>query len=477
VLSQIVTTPRRVVPFQARPAAPAVSAPPDGVSLSFQPLDAPGKLAVAALDKAPSPAQTHDVCEQLRSQLKAWPSLWATVAMAPDGAGNTTLLVASRDDAISQSSPEGVYGLIARLCSTPAMRTAATAAHASYAPASAVPDEASIVSLRLPGSQTPATLAAALQNSGQPNQKDQLQRFIADLPQGTRVAVPLGGPSGAGKTTLTDDLRKLAAPRKVVVLTGDMYFRDVDDPDYPMTDDGTYYFDSPKAMHMDEMAGDIAKLIKTGHADIPQYDFAGTRPGGWHRPVNGVTGVRLDTKTPVDLGPDDILVIDSLHATNPTVIGLLDKLDLPHRSLYLDSQRSEDRLLRRIVRDFEQREGSAERTLAFWDKTTFPGEVFFVRPTLTELDPAQDLYYVTKFPTDLGLSREQINHKVDVLGQYGLPPTYPAFATADENMPAFAKSEKARLEAIVASTTATDAQRAAAQRNLERMRQAPHPTP
>ncbi|NDD28985.1 MAG: hypothetical protein EB084_12040 [Proteobacteria bacterium] len=419
-------------------------------------------------------AARQGIAQQLAARLGAWPSLHAVVAVAPDGKGDTDLLVASAPAEAAQSAPGGVYAIISALASSPAIKQAASAHLGEAHPV--VPlaefENATVYALHLPGEHDAASLQAAIAEGRQPNQREMLGGFLKGLPQGQRVAVLLAGPSGAGKTSLIKELQSLSGDRKIVALTGDMYFRDVDDPGYPRTQTGTLDFDNPTAMHMDELAGDVARLVRDGKADIPVYDFAATRPGGWKRPVEGVTGVRLERKEHLDLGADDILVIDSIHAANAEIVGALRKSGIPLQTLYLDSQKAEDRLLRRIVRDYATREGSADRTLAFWDLTTFPGEVHYVRPTMLQMDPARDLYYVTKFGTDLGLSREQIETRVALLDAYGLPPTYPAFAAPEEQLPALAASERARLEGVLGSG-ASDAEKAAAQRALDRLSAAP----
>ena len=410
------------------------------------------------------------VADALLSQLKAWPSLHATIAVGQRADGSTGLLVASGTKELDQSEPEGIEGIISCLASSPAVKQAEAGSPAPFEAATAVKSsaDASVYELRVPGRLDAAAVSAAIARGRQPNQRDMLAGFLEGLPKGQRAVVLLAGPSGAGKTSLIKDLQALAGDRKVVALTGDMYFRDVDDPEYPKTAQGTLDFDSPAAMHMDELASDVARLVRDGKADIPVYDFAASRPGGWRAPVSGVTGVRLDRKSHLELGADDILVIDSIHAANEQVVNPLQAAGLPHHTLYLDSQKAEDRLLRRIVRDFATREGSADRTLQFWDLSTFPGEVNYVRPTLLQMDPARDLYYVTRFDNDLGLSRDQIEHKVAELDAWGLAPTYDAFRTPDDGMAAFAQAERSRLEGVVASA-ATDAEKQAATRALERL--------
>lgn len=123
------------------------------------------------------------------------------------------------------------------------------------------------------------------------------------------------------------------------------------------------------------------------------------------------------------------LVLDSIHATSPEIMGHLEELGLSFVAVYADSAQPEDRLLRRIVRDYESRGGRApEETIRMWDLTTWPGEVEFVRPTILNLDPVEDLFLVTQFPDDLGLSREELEERSRLLADLGVPPTYEAYA-------------------------------------------------
>ncbi|MBM3461035.1 MAG: hypothetical protein FJX76_02940 [Armatimonadetes bacterium] len=458
---------------QRHAAASSEAGAGDKVELgSFTPLPSQA-IAVTTASKGWTAENRRDVAEQLISQLKAYPSMHATVAVAPSAGGGTKLMVAGREEALGSSSPEGAFGFIADLAGSRAVKGAEVGAF--YQPPTPVDDLAHVFELSVPTELDPQKLDAALVEGETPNNKALLTDLLAKLPKGKRVAILLGGPSGAGKTTIINELKQMAGDRKIVALTGDMYFRDMDDAEYPMTAHGTYNWDSPDAMHIDELGRDISKLIGEGTADIPIYDFTATRPGGWRRPVDNVTGIRLDKKEHLELANDDILVIDSLHATNGRIINQLKDLELPHASVYLDTPRAEDRLLRRIVRDYATREGSAERTLQYWDLTTFPGEVTYIRPTLANLDPAQDVRYLNHFEKDLDLSREEIDARVKLLGKYGLPPTYESFAVPENTMPAFARAEEKRLQSIVDSTTASEGDKAKAQRALDRLHAAQQP--
>jgi len=394
------------------------------VSDSYVPVEQ-GTMDVLPL-RADWKDRPDDVAATLREHMQAWPSLRATIAMAPTDHGTTRLMMASRPDALDGSDPDGAYGIIADLCSAPSMKDV----HSPRLPcARAIGPQTH--EMEIAGTQTPETLGAALADGRSPNDEAMLRHLIDGLPKG-RVAILLGGPSAAGKTSLTETLRRLAGDRKIAVLSGDMYFRDKDDELYPRTAEGGFNFDSPSALHLDELGGDIAELLNTGVTQAPIYDFKAVRPGGWRRPTDGFTGCRLDKTERLELADDGILVIDSLHATNEVVSSRLN--DLHFVSLYLDTPRAEDRLLRRIVRDAATRGTPAPDTLQMWDKSVFPGEIYYVRPTLLNLQPARDLYYVTKGPNDLGLSRAEIDRRVQLLTDYGLPATYENFSAPEDSL-------------------------------------------
>jgi uridine kinase len=354
----------------------------------------------------------------------------------------------------------GQWQVMRDLCSSPTIKAEATGKGLPFTPAQPFDASGRAVQIRLPGAVSEETLVKALSEGGKPNQTEMLRELVANLPKGVRVAVLMAGPSAAGKSTLAAQIKEFAGDRHVAEFPGDMYFRDADDPELPKTASGGVYWDDPKAMHFDEMAGAIARLIKDGHADIPVYDFSAVRPGGWHDPSCTGKGMRTDQVTPLDMGGDDILVIDSLHAANAQVVDKLKALDLPHATVYLDAEKTEDRLVRRMVRDFGVRGRSPQETLKDWDMSTYPGEVNFVRPTVMEMDPAQDLALFNKFPNDLGIDRAELDHKVEMLDRHGLAPTYPALKTADDGLGAFAVGEEKRLREAAADPKTSEAERA-----------------
>lgn len=419
-----------------------------------------------------SPEKRQYAASKMMEHLKKWPSLSAVISTVPEQSGSTTLLVASPENAIAGSELRGVYEVVGKLCGSESIKKESKKYPTRFSSVRPFDNDGKIKTISLPGVENCKSISLALEEGGIPNQWGQLKGVIENLPKGKRVAILLGGPSGAGKTTLIEEIKKLAGDRKVVPFNGDMYFRDMDDPQYPLTSGGTPYWDSVDAMHIDDMLNDITKLIRDGKGDIPVYDFTAKVSNPPNNPDWKDSGKRVGYNS-LELGSDDILVIDSLHATNNRLIEKLTSLKQPFVNIYLDTEGAEVRLLRRIIRDYETRSSPAETTLKYWDLTTFPGEVEFIRPTLLNFDPAQDLFLKTQFPKDIGLTRKEIDLRITLLANYGLGPTFEAVTTGKENIELFARKEAKRLTEIIESPLATEKDKSKALLKLNKIKSSP----
>ncbi|MHC9539362.1 MAG: uridine kinase [Vulcanimicrobiota bacterium] len=449
--------------------------------LTFSQIPGLDHIAVASLNNAQplDEAQYKAMEEQMTGYMRAWPSVTSVITIENTGGNESAALVKSRPDAIAGSTLEGVYEVVERLSSSPSIKEAAMHYPSEFHVVKCLNDDesGSLHEIHLPGRQTTQSLSLALGEGGVPNRLDQVQQLIENLPQGQRVALILAGPSSGGKSTLIAQVKEFAdkAGRKAVDLQGDMYFRDIDDPDYPRTPDkATLYWDSIEAVDVKRFKEDISTLIQNGSADVPIYNFTDTRPGGWRLPDVKFKGYREEKPRHMEIGNDDILVIDSLHAANREIISHLNSLGLAHATIYLDSEMAEDRLMRRMIRDYAERGGILpESSLEVWDKTTWLGEKQFVRPTILQMDPGKDTFLVTKFPKDPGLSREEINTKVEILEKYGLAPTYEAFAAPPEKLGEMARAEEKQMLEILSSDKSSESQREKAAKALNRLRSAP----
>lgn len=191
---------------------------------------------------------------------------------------------------------------------------------------------------------------------------------IADAIAAERQRVRLvlvAGPSSSGKTTF---IRRLAIQLRVngiqpVGLSLDDYF--LDRKKTPLGADGKPDFEAIEALDLSLFNEHLASLLSGETVAVPRFDF--------------VLGVRVDENrwTQARLGPDQVLLVEGIHALNPKLtrsvpepvkyrvfISALTQLTLDdHNRIFT----SDSRLLRRIVRDRLFRGHPTTRTLEMWD--------------------------------------------------------------------------------------------------------------
>jgi len=174
--------------------------------------------------------------------------------------------------------------------------------------------------------------------------------------------VIIAGPSSSGKTTTTIKLSHLLSSMglSLIPLTVDNYFYDLSL--HPRDEFGDYDYETPQALDLDLVNSHLAKLIDGEEVLIPFYDFK--------------TGTRHDNRTPMRLGPEDVVLIDSLHGLYPDMTRGIP----PERCfrLYIEPllqmkdargryvRWTDLRLMRRMVRDASHRAYSPRRTLEHW---------------------------------------------------------------------------------------------------------------
>lgn len=180
--------------------------------------------------------------------------------------------------------------------------------------------------------------------------------------RGCRI-VTIAGPSSSGKTTfsyrLSTQLKTLGLCPHPIGL--DDYF--VNREDTPKDADGKYDYECLGAIDTKLFNEDLNALLEGKPIQLPTYNF--------------ITGKREFDKPVLQLGKDDILVIEGIH-------GLNDKLtySIPREDKYkvyisalttlnLDMHNriptTEGRLLRRIIRDARTRGNTAQKTIAMWN--------------------------------------------------------------------------------------------------------------
>lgn len=192
--------------------------------------------------------------------------------------------------------------------------------------------------------------------------------------------VLLAGPSSSGKTTTSRKLSMYLESFGLhpIALGMDDYF--VNRVDTPRDEDGKYDFECLEAVDLDLFDTQVGELLKGEKILIPTYNF---------------TLGEKEFKQDMQLGEDDILIIEGIHALDDKVLTNISRdkkykiYISPLTELNLDNHNristSDNRLLRRIVRDNRTRGYSVEHTLAQWSSVR-KGEEKYIFPYQDEND-------------------------------------------------------------------------------------------
>ena len=174
--------------------------------------------------------------------------------------------------------------------------------------------------------------------------------------------VMIAGPSSSGKTSFANRLsiQLIAKGRKPHPLSLDDYY--VDRELCPKHPDGSFDFECLESIDVKLFNDDMNRLLKGEAVDMPSFNFK--------------TGKREYRGRKLVLGPDDILVIEGIHGLNDRLsqlippehkfkiyISALTQLNIDeHNPL----STTDERLIRRIVRDARTRGTNAMETIAMW---------------------------------------------------------------------------------------------------------------
>ena len=198
--------------------------------------------------------------------------------------------------------------------------------------------------------------------------------YEANVERGARIVL-ISGPSSSGKTTFAKRLGielRILGLRPVMVSLDD-YF--VDRENTPRDEKGDYDYEALEAIDLQLFNTQLQQLMNGESVTIPRYDFiSGTRQ--WH-------------SEPLQLDERSILVIEGIHGLNPQLTSSIE--DRLKFRIYISALTSismddlsripttDNRLLRRITRDYYTRGSNAEASLKRWgsvrrgeDKYIFP---------------------------------------------------------------------------------------------------------
>ncbi len=206
-------------------------------------------------------------------------------------------------------------------------------------------------------------LATDLINVSEALQEKKISQIADTIAARKEIKVVLiAGPSSSGKTTFCKRLsvQLLASGVKPVQISLDDYF--VNRAETPKDENGELDYESIYALNIPLINEQFNALFRGEEVELPKYNFQ--------------TGMSEKSGKKLHLGENNILLVEGIHALNPALTEQIadDKKFKIYASalttILLDDHNyiptTDNRLLRRIVRDYKYRGCSAQETIHRW---------------------------------------------------------------------------------------------------------------
>jgi len=206
-------------------------------------------------------------------------------------------------------------------------------------------------------------------------QEKKIVQIAEEIAQKKPKLVLITGPSSSGKTTFCKRLgvQLLACGLRPMAFSTDDYF--VNRVDTPKLPNGDYDFDNIEAVDYKLLEEHLTRLMQGETVEVPEYNFA--------------TGKREYNGKRLKLQRDAVLIMEGIHALNPLLTKNI--ADDAKFKIYISALTSislddhnwipvrDNRLLRRIIRDYNKGAFTARETISQWknvceaeDKWIFP---------------------------------------------------------------------------------------------------------
>jgi len=170
------------------------------------------------------------------------------------------------------------------------------------------------------------------------------------------LIIGISGGSGSGKTTVVNKIIESLPKKSVAVISQDAYYRD--SGHLSMDDRKKINFDHPSSIEFSLLVDHIDQLRKGNTIGMPIYSY--------------LTCTRAEETIPVD--PKKVIIVEGiLILTNPR---LRKRLDI---KAYVDAD-SDNRLMRIIWRDIEERGRSFKEVLDHYEESVRPMHLLFIEP-------------------------------------------------------------------------------------------------
>ena len=206
-------------------------------------------------------------------------------------------------------------------------------------------------------------MTASLINVSEALQENKIVRIAQQIAEKKTVKMVLiAGPSSSGKTTTCKRLsiQLLANGLRPIGISLDDYF--VDRENTPKDEKGDYDFESLYALNIPMLNEQLNALLAGKEVELPKYNFQ--------------TGKSEKSGRMLQLKGNEVLVVEGIHALNPELTAQVPE-EQKYRAyasalttLLIDDHNyiptTDNRLLRRIVRDFKYRGVNAQETIRRW---------------------------------------------------------------------------------------------------------------
>lgn len=233
--------------------------------------------------------------------------------------------------------------------------------------------------------------------------------------QGTRVVL-IAGPSSSGKTTFCKRLsiQLVTCGIKPIQISLDDYF--VDRHLTPKDENGEYDYESVHALNIPLLNEQLQQLFEGKNIELPKYNFQ--------------TGKSEKSGKRLQLGDNQVLVLEGIHALNPKLTAQIPQEQKFHiyisalTTILLDDHNyirtTDNRLLRRIIRDYKYRGVNAQETIHRWPSVR-AGENKWIFP----YQENADVMFNTAMLFELAVIKQQAEPLLDLV-----PENCPEYAEA-----------------------------------------------
>ena len=218
--------------------------------------------------------------------------------------------------------------------------------------------------------------------------------------------VTIAGPSGSGKTTFSERLKVqlMVCGKTPVTLPLDNYFKEREDS--PRDETGEYDYERLDALDLDLLDDNLKQILSGKEVITPVYNF--------------ITGKKEPGKL-IKLKPSDVLIMEGIHGLNDKILSMIPESGRygvfvsPLTGICIDphnrTSTSDNRLLRRIIRDYRTRGKSAQVTLEVYPKV-IRGAKKYIFPYRSRANAI----FNSSLPYELGVLKpyvEPLLHTVD----------------------------------------------------------------